>query len=361
MKKIKILTFVNENNYGALLQSFALQEACKSIGYSSSFIDYKFSRPNNGALDKVLFWIKNPHVILQKFKILPAPTLVDYSSFVGFRDKYLLIEGESYSNFSKLSSNPPDADVYITGSDQVWSPRIVSKEDLKSFFLCFGDPKISRVSYAASFGGESFSEEYTSFISKAFLGIDFCSIREKDMEGTLKKIGVDEHKLVPDPTLLLDWSKVQDLSITKKKNIEIGLFILNPKHRKIFFNTVNSLYSESNPIEVNLDSKGNSVNPFKWIENINKCKFFVTDSYHAVIFCILTKTKFAVLLHDGEGSARNQRIIELLNRFGLEERSSKYFSNNDLKELVKNEINWIDVDNRLIEYKNLGFEFLKSI
>ncbi|WP_339922428.1 polysaccharide pyruvyl transferase family protein [uncultured Cyclobacterium sp.] len=361
MKKIKILTFVNENNYGALLQSFALQEACKSIGFTASFIDYKFRRPNGGTLSKVLFWIKNPFIILQKFKILPTPEPVDFSSFVDFRNRYLSIEGESYSNFNKLSSHPPNADVYITGSDQVWSPRIVSKEDLKSFFLCFGDQKVKRVSYAASFGGESLSEEYINFISNVSLGFDFCSIREKDNNGILKKIGVDDYKLVPDPTLLVEWSKVQDLSISKHKNIEIGLFILNPKHREIFFSTVNALYSESNPFEVNLDSKGNSVNPFVWIENISKCQFFVTDSYHAVIFCILTRTKFAVLLHDGEGSARNLRIIELLSRFGLEDRSSKDFNSKDLTQLMKNEIDWIDVEKRLIDYRKIGLEFLKSI
>lgn len=361
MKNIKILTFINENNYGALLQSFALQEACKALGFNVSFINYRFQRPKGNATTRLLFWIKNPSHILRKLNLLPPEKKIDFSSFIDFRKKYLSIDGNLFSNFRDISSNPPVSDIYITGSDQVWSERIVSKQDLKSFFLCFGDRNVIRVSYAASFGGESLSDETINSMRSVWRGIDFCSIRENDTTTSIKRLGIEDYKLVPDPTLLIDWYKRNEFSISSNKTVDIGIFILNPKHRNKFQSAIGEGSIKSKPFEINLNSDGVSVNPFVWVENISKCKFFVTDSYHAVIFSILTKTNFAVLLHEGEGSARNLRIVELLRRFGLEDRCSIRFNQSDLALMKSTEIDWFDVEVRLVEFRKIGLDFLKSL
>lgn len=362
MRKIKIITFVNENNYGALLQSFALQEACKQLGFSVSFIDYNFARPKGSFRDRVLYWISNPIQFLYKIKLLSPPdNRVSFSSFVDFRNKYLVIEGKKYSSINDLTIAPPAADVYITGSDQVWSPRIVSKEHLRSFFLCFGQTGVRRISYAASFGGQSFSSATVEYINNHLIGFDFCSIREHDLSKNLKRIGVETYDLVPDPTLLIDWSHRKEISFALERTKQIGLFILNPKHRDVFFNAIQYLGSKVVPFEINEGVESKSTDPFSWISNLSKCHFFVTDSYHAVIFSIVTKTSFAVLLHVGHDEERNVRILELLSRLGLESRSVSSLTGQSLISLQNSVIDWDLVHTKLIEFRRIGIDFLKLI
>ena len=40
MKKVATITFQDANNYGAMLQCYALQHTIKNIGYQCDVIDY---------------------------------------------------------------------------------------------------------------------------------------------------------------------------------------------------------------------------------------------------------------------------------------------------------------------------------
>lgn len=41
--------------------------------------------------------------------------------FCEYRKNYFKFSDKAYSNFEELKSNPPEADAYIVGSDQVWN------------------------------------------------------------------------------------------------------------------------------------------------------------------------------------------------------------------------------------------------
>ena len=45
MKSIGIITIHKINNYGSVLQAYALQKVCEDFGYEVEIIDYDF--PNN--------------------------------------------------------------------------------------------------------------------------------------------------------------------------------------------------------------------------------------------------------------------------------------------------------------------------
>ena len=66
-------------------------------------------------------------------------------------------------------------DVYIVGSDQVWSYVMSSMLDI--YFLAF--TKKQRISYASSFGVSKIPTKYKNIYKKYIEGLDAVSIREK--------------------------------------------------------------------------------------------------------------------------------------------------------------------------------------
>lgn len=83
-----------------------------------------------------------------------------------------------------MKSNPPEADAYIVGSDQVWNfgkgNLRIFKNVIHSYFLDFGKSETKRISYAASWGGRNnFLGNEKSEIQKLLKNFDFISVREK--------------------------------------------------------------------------------------------------------------------------------------------------------------------------------------
>ena len=76
MKKIGMLTFYSEYNYGAMLQAYALQTKIKELGYSAEFIrffDRKFKeeKPTNAIcrVKKILKNLKSVEFSIKKYII----------------------------------------------------------------------------------------------------------------------------------------------------------------------------------------------------------------------------------------------------------------------------------------------------
>ena len=144
-KKVGIITYHNAINFGAVLQSYALNRyinncgvECETIDYHSNKIDssYRLIRYQKGNLKLLLnsfIGIKNN--ILKKIR------------FNKFK-KNIVISKCKYDCDNVVSAN----DVYktfITGSDQVWN---LDLNDDVNYYLDFVNGDNKRNSYAASFG-----------------------------------------------------------------------------------------------------------------------------------------------------------------------------------------------------------------
>ena len=123
MKKIGIITIHKIYNYGSVLQAYALQNVCESMGYIVEIIDYKF--PNEYHRTKS----NTKSVVLLSFKEKLIKYLFLWKLYLQhklirrFVYKYLNLSKEEYLSPQQLKDEPPIYDIYITGSDQVWNPR----------------------------------------------------------------------------------------------------------------------------------------------------------------------------------------------------------------------------------------------
>ena len=361
---IKILTFHSELNFGANLQAFALKEFLNSRGHDASFIDFKRHHNHNKVLSFLRNWmgktpkstylkIKNNINSLSSYKINRKKKKI----FKNFQIHYLPKTKLFYNSIEQLKKFPPEADIYIVGSDQVWSPEIVAVKDFPVYFLDFGSKHIQRISYSASSGGEVFSEELEQLAIEFVSKFNFTGIREDGLVSYFKGVGINRAEWTPDPTFLINWYEFLGLKNKGKIN-RIAQFTLanaNFERAQLLEQKLNEIKLFSNFDTINIANE--VLSPFDWVIEIAKSKILITDSYHAVLFSIFTKTPF-LFLKWGAKHKRDERVLYVLELFGLEYLAidEPILTIETKKLLVK--INWSEIEKKVLKFKDVGDNFL---
>ncbi|AOS98780.1 hypothetical protein ESP131_00035 [Exiguobacterium sp. U13-1] len=178
--KISIITIHRVLNYGTVLQAFATQEIIKKMGHQVEIIDYitEVRKPKDIFMAYPNHLSKN--FIKKLFYILiriPSNTL-KFLTFNNFIKNNYKLSKEKFISISDLKKNPPDADAYIVGSDQVWNSQYNEMVD-EGFFLEFGNNSVLRLSYASSFGVEFIEEDESKKVKGHLEKFNAISVREK--------------------------------------------------------------------------------------------------------------------------------------------------------------------------------------
>ncbi|WP_026043499.1 polysaccharide pyruvyl transferase family protein [Treponema primitia] len=362
--KIGIMThWWSKDNYGQLLQCFALQKYLHNIGHEAYLIAYQ---PYHDYIETP-FWIKmlkafNPVKLWRfafkkiiRYKINKEQKL-NPRGFTEFRKKYIKRTERTYHLYSELCSYPPEADVYIVGSDQVWSfhslPKAKADNVIKAYCLAFGNDKIKRISYAASFGKDDISDSLLDKISPLLQNFTYISVREKSGIDICKKCGIRQVDMMPDPTLLFDAEVYRSLylneSIRKQTKPYCLLYILGNKC-KLSIKKIAHWAKEKglNIIYVTGNSKYDKFEKFyatipEWLYLIDNAEYIITNSYHCAIFSLMFHKKFGIISLVGRHAGMNNRFISLFEQFNIQQR----FIAQDI-DVIENEINWGNINSKL--------------
>lgn len=365
--KIGVVTFCNSNNnYGQILQAFALQKFLRKKGHDAYLISYKSTIISFGNLIKdilkcilyFLFRLPKYEEIFLCYKNKQKDRKRDFKSF---KNIYLQKSKIEYHSLMELKKNPPEADIYITGSDQVWN-NTACKQENAIWYLDFGKKNIIRASYAAS-SGRKFTEEEVTYLKKYLNSFKFIGVREKGLLNEIQSLGFDCCDIVLDPTLLLSQEDYLSLCKTNKTTNSqkyIFIYILNIQNSsEIYWNQINKYRKEQN-LECKIvtssgyyqakelidQEKNIQATIPEWIWYINNAEFIVTTSFHGVVFCIKFQKPFIAIPLKGKYSKGNERIFTLLEKLGL---SSRIFSEDkSFAEQVEAPIDWAKV-NRLLK------------
>ena len=209
-KKVGILTFHRADNYGAVLQCYALQEVLKALGHYVEVINYKQpyieKRYNPIKREELLKVLKKPRWYFGYFfKQVPAK-FKTHIKYRFFRHRYLRI-GKSFNDNQNI---PGKYECIIIGSDQVWGLHCTNGID-EIYFGEFTHKKSKIVGYGISGNIQSLTEIGNKRLIKYCHNFDKISFREENFQKYIKEnIGV-EGNLVLDPTLLLnkaEWEKL---------------------------------------------------------------------------------------------------------------------------------------------------------
>lgn len=374
--KVGIITFwQTRDNYGQILQNYALQQALIQKGHSPYLIRYAHSEVKVSFTTKLQFFFFNlsrfnlKGLFLKKSSLPPISKNDKKRDFDCFKKTYLSCSEEVYYSLKELRKHPPKADAYVVGSDQVWSKTLRFNEN-KTFFLDFGPKDILRIAYAASFAMPVYPRSLNGVLKKMLMKFAYVSVREKSGVDICKKVGITA-KLVLDPTLLLrsvDYEKC--LNIEKKANNDCFIYCLNiSSPDEIYFGEIKKISKENNLKIVVTPASGyiSSRQLFdnvcyryhsikSWIEQIASSKLVVTTSFHGIVFCILFHTPFVYIPLKGGFSRGNNRILDLLSSLNLQERCCECES--QIANIFTSPIDWNFVEDALEKLRDVSEDYL---
>ena len=333
--KIKTLTCHDVYNCGASLQAYALQRYLSKLGHDVEIINYK---PSYLSFKYRWHWYVNEHspyykrcrgsVLYRAFYVTQRylrsfTTWKRKRSFELFTYKYLKLTKE-YDTYIQLCQNPPQADVYIVGSDQVWNNAVLNNGFDPAFFLSFGNKNTKRLSYAASFGT---AKSYMTFFTKQRLAsFDAISVRE---DSGKRLIGPDfDVKVVCDPVFLLDKEDWENMCVKVSGKNERFILIYNlgnanqnmlshayqlAKERKMKVYVIKT--SES---MIKADKVFSEVGPIEFLSLFSQASVVLSNSFHATAFSLIFRKEFYT--YTFQEMASSYRMVDLLNRVGLSSR-----------------------------------------
>lgn len=321
---IKIITCHEVYNAGASLQAYAFETYLEQLGHEVEFIDYKPKYLQHYKL----FGIDNPRfdkpVIRELYNILkfPGRYLVKHSrkkkKYDLFTKNYLSLTSRRYSSFDELMAEPPSADVFFAGSDQIWNTFFPNGRD-PAFFLAFIQDGSVKASYAASFATQSLPVEWTKTIREWLKALDYISVRESSGCEIVKQLGIEKVVNVLDPVFLLSaehWERLeQSLEIPGSyllvydfdHNPDIELFAkkLAKQKRWKIVTLFKSDYSDYNC---------HDVGPEEFVFLIRHAEFVISNSFHASAFSIIFQKQFVVFERK---ESINTRLHDLLDLCGI--------------------------------------------
>lgn len=328
--KIGIITFWDlEDNYGQILQCYALQRFLKNMGYDAFVIRYLASEQHQYSFKKLFGIVMHPDKILRyvrgrRRRRISNKTNKDHPrGFNDFKEANISMTSRIYRSADELQNNPPLADVYICGSDQIWGG-----ED-PIYYLNFGDLKAKRLAYAPSFGHKPCPESVEK-IKSYLTRFDIITVRELSGIQICEELGYNNVECVPDPTLLLtvnDYKLLED--IIEVENEYILLYLLG---NTIDYD-IDEIYEYANKhnLEIKYVSSQGRLDKYskeypsipQWLYLINHAKYVITNSYHGTIFSILYNKQFVVIPLSGDYKKMNSRFETLFSLFKIEKRYLK--------------------------------------
>lgn len=359
--KIKTITCHDVYNLGASLQAYALAAYLKAQGHDVQIIDYKPIYLRHYRLTDV----PNPRfdrpVVRQVYQIAKFPrrlwhrlTSCRKKVFDAFTARYLPVTEKVFSSNKELKAAPPEADVYIAGSDQIWNPVFQNGKD-PAFFLDFVPEGKKRLSYAASFAVEELSEEDQNRMQPLLQRLDAVSVRERSAVTILEKMGVRSCQVM-DPVFLLDRFHWEQLAVRPAEEGYILVYdfdrspVMSAIAKELAAKTGRKLVSLF-PME-GADEVWQDVGPLEFLGAIQNAGMVLSNSFHATAFSLIFQKEFYVLNREEK---INTRMRDLLGVVELENRLI-----GSTRELTAHQISWDDVNAHLCSLIEDSRHFLQT-
>ena len=359
--KVAKMTWLYNGNYGSVLQALALQKFLENNGVDIIDLNYNASAPT-----KLINWFVNRNSVeLMLGKIKEAKSnknictderfKIRANRFTEFKNKNIKMTKLCRTN-SQLKEIAEKYDVFICGSDQIWSPALLNP----MFYLSFVDEKKKKISYAPSFGVIETSKFKKKKIAKLLKRFDDISVRETQGQELVKELIGKGVTVQVDPTMLL--KKMQWEEYTDKEALEKEKYIF------CYLLTPNEEYIES--VRKFAEKKGYKVvivptikgpfntgfeeipeaGPSEWLNLIKNAEYVFTDSFHGCIFSTIFEKEVFLFkrFSDDSKKSENSRIYTLTKWLGIEDH---LIDKNNIKDIYYlNIINYERV-NKLVEEK----------
>lgn len=321
--KVVILTYPLNNNFGNLLQAWALKHFLQELNYQVSVIDRLESYQHSKYIfNQACIFIRR----LLRMKVYSTQSRSSIKHFSQNTRTFIDEEVVAYHCFSTYSLYRylSKFEAIVVGSDQVWRPSFLPSTYKDYFLYKFAKGSIKCISFAASMGTEiwDLTPKQSAIAKEGLVHFDAISVREESSINLLKKYLFVKAVQMPDPTFLIPKSEYLKLyeegNKCKPLKGEVFCYVLdrNPVSDECIrdFATLNNLsYSF---IEDYYENDGTPIYPkvSQWLFNMHHAKFIITNSFHGCVFSLLFNKPFIAIRNDKRGNAR---LVSLLTQFEL--------------------------------------------
>ena len=373
--KIKLVTFAPHPNFGTCLQSYALNKVLRDMGHDVEFIYNGRENPKWGVKDYARYAIKAilPARIIQHIRekreaisqnnaetppvILSLPNnrfccalskLPFYNPIYKFfkcrtlqwKKVWKFTYEDGNYNMRRIYTHDQyvevvkDADMFITGSDQIWNPYCGGFNPM--MFLEFAGEK-KRVAYSSSIARPEFPMNVRERAKKDLQKFKYIGVREQSSVGMLNDLlNRDDVRAVVDPTYLLTKEEWQDFA--NRAHIEFELpekylfcYFIGDRYRD--YSTMVEDVKKQTGIQdvITADCTNGYVNygdgilykdggPYEFVYLLSHATMVCMDSFHATVFALKFGVDFVHILKtkkENTSESQNSRMYDLLKRYNL--------------------------------------------
>lgn len=273
----------------------------------------------------------------------------------------------------ELAQEPPAVDALIVGSDQMWG-RVS-----KIRFLDFGSPALRRVAYAVSAPWPALDADWVHRAAQYMSKFNAVSVREAEGLPVCAKLGRHDAVHVLDPVLLLDaddYLKIVQQDIGARQRLSrfvLGYFVNVSNDGQIPWKVTDGL---AKSLRANLrivplqgaelvipDEYVFTPTPSAWLNAFHEADCVVTNSYHGTLFAIIMRKPFLVFLQGGATTQENCRFGSVLDLLDLQDRMlppEKWScaTVETIADLMAKSIAWDHVAEKLYKLRELSEQFL---
>lgn len=357
--KIGVVTFwQSTDNFGQILQGYALQRTLKAMGNAPVLIRTEKDQSSLTFLRKIKLFI---HRLFHLSYLRSGG-----KNFRSFQKKYLSYSKKIYKSKGDFLPSDLTYEAVICGSDVVWSEGVGCGEYGELNFLSFVSKPIKKISYAASFGASSLSKEFSKFVKDKISDFDAISVREDSGIDICSHLGRCDAVSVCDPTMLLKKEDYDILLTSDRRKCSFAYFIGwstdIPEKEIIEYTLRKKLHydrldcQKSKKTLKSYFSKKKTIQD--WLTSYSSADSIYTNSFHGTIFALLFNKPFLFFPVKGNAQQLNDRILNLLKKTDLLDRV--WNSNKSIQEQMEQPIDWNRVNLAVEKWRMFSYDWLKK-
>ena len=359
-------------NYGAYLQAYATQRLLEKSGYMVELIAYSRNsveeattvREVAAGLKNRKIFRKGPSILRSVAAVMLYPSVSrQRKSFSAFAERYLHVASAVYSDENSLKANPPQADIYCTGGDQMWNEQHNGHKTKREYYLSWAPEGKPRISLFTSIGKDRFDEWEKEEVRELLSDYSLISVREESGKKAIEDLGIKNVYHLQDPTILLDteeWEALSGRRVIEEKYIL--LYEISRKAplaayarelaRRTGLKVVRINYYTFDALKYGKSITAPTLEQF--LSLFRYAEYVITNSFHGTAFSIVFGRKFAAVAGSNPG-----RLQSVLGYYGIAERICGEPAK--IYEVINQTIDYAEVKKKISDAKKDFDEYMKKV
>lgn len=351
------ITFNGAANYGARLQTYALQKTLEHLGFQNDVLDFDCAAINKGY--ESWHW----GMLVHPKELVKVP--LNYRSvkrrnkrFAQFTQDFIKVSARMCKQ-TDLAACSHNYDAIVTGSDQVFNGTLHGHHD--EYFLSFSPDAGKNLSYAGSFGFSQIPAGEEEWYRQNLAHLGQISCREKTGARLVRELTGRDATVDLDPAMLLtgqEWSEAlagrdADYGFRPGEYIftyMLDTYLVEALAKQIGLPLVNIQFGRT----LRHVPPGNNIydaGPLEFVNLLLGAKYVLTGSFHATVFSLLLHKPFLTMVPPKVGS----RITDLLGSLGLDD----HLWHEGVGEIPG--ADWEKVDAELARRREISLEHLRKM